>query len=297
MVRLPQKPLDGMKNLIYLAPWLALAGCGNGGYEKVGPGLEMKKLENGTGRGMQNGTDYFYVSAHVMDENDKPYADASFDPHFYYVTQLKEPAYSYDFVQALPGLKMGDSVSIQTLPDSLFLFYYGVQAPAQLAGSPIHLHLKLVNVMTEEEYYAKLERAKEESKNTAFAEFETYLQQHHIATEPIGTGTIKVTTTPGEGADAFYGDVVSIHMVQKLLDGTEIENTHKAGAPYEYEIGGGSGLKGLDEALMKMKKGEKATVYLPYFLAFGEAGQPPRIPPYANLMMELELLEIRKPYN
>jgi FKBP-type peptidyl-prolyl cis-trans isomerase len=46
---------------------------------------------------------------------------------------------------------------------------------------------------------------------------------------------------------------------------------------------------------MKMKKGELAKVYLPYFLAFGETGAPPKVPPYANLIMEIELLDIRKP--
>ena len=285
-----------MSRLMYLVPLALLAGCGNDGYQAVVPGLDMKKLETGTGKGMQNGSEYFYLSAHVKDERDRPFDQTVFDPHFFYITQIKEPAYSYDFTQALPGLRSGDSLSFRMLPDSLFLFYYGIPAPDGLRGKPIHLHVKINGVMSEEDYYAKLERAKEESKTNAFTEFENYLREHHITEAPIGTGAVKVTLTPGSGPEAFYGDIVSIHLVQNLLNGKEIENSRKGGSPFEYEIGGGYGLKGLDEALMKMKKGEKAMVYLPYFLAFGTAGQPPAVPPYANLMMEVELLDIRKPY-
>lgn len=279
----------------YLAVILLLAGCGNG-YEEVVPGLKMKKIEQGQGKGMQNGTDYFYLNAHVYNEKDEPFSSPSFNPNFVYLAQIKEPAYAADFTQSIPGLKKGDSLSFETQADSLFPYYYGAEPPSELKGKNIHLHVKVVNILTEAEYYEKLEQAKEESKTKAYQEFEQFLKDNHITQEPIGRGTIKVTVTPGSGNDAFLGDVVSIHMVQKTLAGAEIENTRKMGAPFEYEIGNGNGLMGLDEALMKMKKGEKAMIYLPYFLAFGESGLPPKVAPYSNIMMEVELLEIRKPY-
>jgi len=285
-----------MKRLTYMAVLLLAAGCGNKGYEDVGPGLKMKKLEAGTERGMQNGTDYFYMRAHVLSENDKAFETPVFDPNFFYLSQLKEPSYSYDFIQALPGLKKGDSLSFESKADSLFLFYYGMEAPADIKGRNIHLHVRILNVMSEDEYLQKRETAKKESKDNAYIEFDKYLREHNITEAPVGRGTVKVTVVPGTGTDAFYGDVVSIHMIQRTFSGIEIENSRAAGGPFEYEIGSEQGLQGLDEALVKMKKGEKAMVYLPYFLAFGESGIPPKIPPYANIMMELELLDIRKPY-
>lgn len=285
-----------MMKLKYLPLLLLIAGCGNGGYEEVGPGLKMKKLEDGKGRGMQNGSDYFYLNAHMMDENDDPFTNVTFKPDFVYLAQIQEPSYSYDFIQALPGLHKADSLSFECMADSLFLYYYGMKAPAEVAGKNIHLHVKVVNIMSEDEYYQKLEQAQETSKNNAYTEFDSYLRKNNITADAIGTGTIKVTMVEGSGQDAYYGDVVSIHMIQKTLSGTEIENSRKAGSPFEYEIGSANGLKGLDEALVKMKKGEKAMVYLPYFLAFGEAGMPPKVAPYSNIMMEVEVLDIRKPY-
>ncbi|MCG9912451.1 MAG: FKBP-type peptidyl-prolyl cis-trans isomerase [Flavobacteriales bacterium] len=265
-------------------------------YENIAPGLGMKKIEQGTGRGMQNGTDYFYLRAHIFDNEDQLIESATFPPSFYFITQIKEPAYSYDFIKGLPGLKIDDSVSFQSKADSLFLYYYGMDVPYELAGQNVHLHVKIHNILTENEYYEKLEAAKSESKLRAVEAFDSYLQKNNITEKPTGTGTVKKTIKPGNGADAFYGDVVSIHLTQWLFDGKEVENSKKTGGPFEYEIGSKYGMKGLDEALMKMKKGEIAMVYLPYFLAFGEEGQPPLIPPYSNLIMEVEILEIKKPY-
>lgn len=282
-----------MKKSIGFVFALALLGCG--GYEEVTPGLSLKKLKEGDGNSMKDSSDFFYLDMYIRNEKDELVESPQFDAHIPYVTQMHPPAYSYDFIQVLPSLKSGDSVSLRFMADSLFIVYYGMEAPSIVYGQHIHLHLKLQEVMSEETYYRKLEQAKEDLKTKAITEFDTYLRQNNITDLPVGTGTIKITQVPGTGPAAFYGDVVSIHMVQKLFDGTEIENSYKSGTPFEYEIGGDYGLKGMDEALVKMRKGEKAVIYLPYFLAFGEAGQAPKVPPYANLIIEMELLEVRKP--
>ncbi len=284
-----------MKSYIVLCCFsILIFSCGKGrGYEELVPGLEMKKWETGSGKIMQSGTDYYYLRAHVMDEKDDLITNSGFTPSFFFITQIKEPAYGYDFTQGLPGLRAGDSVSFRTRTDSLFPFYYGIEAPASLPEF-IHLHVKVLDILSEADYMEKLEKTQAENRIKALSEFEDYLTRNGIKEDPVGTGTIKITQREGTGPDAFYGDWVTIHMIQKLMNGTQVENTRETGA-VDYEIGGPYGMKGMDEALMKMKKGELALVYLPYFLGFGEAGAPPKVPPYTNLIMELEILEIRKP--
>ena len=51
---------------------------------------------------------------------------------------------------------------------------------------------------------------------------------------------------------------------------------------------------GFKEAMLNMKIGDKARVYIPYYLGYGERGNPPVIPGNANLVFDIELVSVKK---
>ena len=96
-----------------------------------------------------------------------------------------------------------------------------------------------------------------------------------------GTGT--ETPQPGQ--------TVSVHYEATFLDGTKFDNSYDNGrGPFNFTYGTGAVILGWDYALATMKRGEKRTLIVPYWLAYGEKGIRGKIEPKATLIFELELL-------
>lgn len=65
-------------------------------------------------------------------------------------------------------------------------------------------------------------------------------------------------------------------------------------APFDMPYNETAGLiAGFREAMLHMKIGDKARVFIPYYLGYGERGNPPVIPPSANLVFDIELVSIK----
>lgn len=84
-----------------------------------------------------------------------------------------------------------------------------------------------------------------------------------------------------------------VHYEGRLLDGTVFDSSYKRGSPFTFRLGLGSVIAGWDEAFLSMTKGEKRTLIVPHWLAYGEKGRPPKIPPNATLIFEVELIDWR----
>lgn len=104
-------------------------------------------------------------------------------------------------------------------------------------------------------------------------------------------GLKKKLVKEGEGWDTpDSGDEVEVHYTGVLLDGTKFDSSRDRGEPFTFTLGQGQVIKGWDEGIKTMKKGENAIFTIPPELAYGESGSPPTIPPNATLQFDVELL-------
>ena len=112
-------------------------------------------------------------------------------------------------------------------------------------------------------------------------------------THTTKSGLQYVVLKKGDGPKPQKGDVVEVHYVGTLEDGTKFDSSIDRGQPLEFPVGVGKVIPGWDEALLMMNVGDKWKLIIPPDLAYGERGYPGVIPPNSTLIFDVELLGIK----
>ncbi len=106
-------------------------------------------------------------------------------------------------------------------------------------------------------------------------------------------GQLKVEVLEkGSGTRVDNEDVVSVHYVGRLEDGTKFDSSIDRGESFSFTLGAGEVISGWDQGVLGMQVGEKRRLTIGPALGYGENGVPGVIPPDSVLIFEVELLEI-----
>ena len=116
-----------------------------------------------------------------------------------------------------------------------------------------------------------------------------------VSGEPTVTpsGLRYIDIEVGSGDSPQTGQTVVVHYTGWLADGTKFDSSVDRGQPFSFTIGTGRVIEGWDEGVATMKVGGKRRLIIPAELGYGAGGYPPVIPANAELIFDVELLEIK----
>ncbi len=106
------------------------------------------------------------------------------------------------------------------------------------------------------------------------------------------TGLRYVILRQGTGEDSPKpGDLVSVIYKGRLLSGAVFGEVLDPANPFRFRLGRGQLIPAWEEAIQRMKRGEKRLIIVPSELGYGTRGDPPRVPRSTALVFEIELLD------
>ena len=110
-----------------------------------------------------------------------------------------------------------------------------------------------------------------------------------------------VEVKTGTGAEAQIGKTVYVNYTGWLFKpfatkqhGKKFDSSLDAGrTPLDFQLGAGRVIKGWEQGILGMKVGGKRTLIIPASLAYGAKGAGGDIPPNADLIFDVELMDVK----
>lgn len=84
-----------------------------------------------------------------------------------------------------------------------------------------------------------------------------------------------------------------VHYTGRLEDGSKFDSSRDRNEPFEFVLGAGQVVRGWDEGLAQMSKGQVCKLICTPEHAYGVQGFPPLIPANATLVFEVELIDFK----
>jgi FKBP-type peptidyl-prolyl cis-trans isomerase FkpA len=207
--------------------------------------------------------------------------------------KIIKPQFNGDIMEAFTYMVEGDSVVMKVHQDSLFR--NGMKPPYAIPGDMVMYQIKMVSVKPKAEYEKEQKEALQKSIAIDAEKIQTYLAEKKImGAQKTESGLYYQVLKPGTGAQAEVGKEVTMNYTGYLLDGTIFDSNEKPEfnhvTPFKFKLGKGSVIKGWDEGVAMMKKGEKRKLIIPSALAYGNQPRP-GLPANSVLVFDVELVD------
>ncbi len=144
-----------------------------------------------------------------------------------------------------------------------------------------------------QEQEAKQQAAAAEAGKAAKAAGEAFLAENgkKDGVVTLTSGLQYQVLKEGNGKKPSATDQVVCHYEGTLIDGTVFDSSYQRNQPATFGLN--QVIAGWTEGVQLMQEGAKYRFFIPYNLAYGERGAGAQIPPFAALVFDVELIEVK----
>ena len=243
--------------LICLSTLVLLTAC-NGkfsGYKRTADGLYYKFYHQNVSAQKPNLTDFVKVEMACY-LNDSLYFDLQGTGHDVYA-QLTESKFPADLQEAYAMMRVGDSASFYIKADSIAIKYY--EQDPEIVGLKaedyFRYEVKLVDVMSQEDFEGNIEHLKEQMKAASEAALADYIEREGIKVTPTESGIYIIPVEKGIGRCPVKGEKVELDFEVLLLNGQSVGSTFGKDEKFSFVLGEGYTIQGWEEIVPKMHLG------------------------------------------
>lgn len=311
-----------MKKFFYLSVFcvLALAAC-TGSFTRTKDGVEYKIISKGEGKTVGYGN---YIQMHIKQLYNNGTKDTvlmdtrDMMPRIQILDSVNTPLTYYTI---LSKMKKGDSLVLKILTDSAFKKNMQEMPPFMKKGKYLYTLVKLVNIFETQDqadsankaervlakpvmYKKQLEEiekdlaSKKQQADKDYKLIQDYLTKNNIKAQKTKWGTYITITSEGTGEKLNTDNIAILNYSGRTLDSGKVFDSNtdpkfQHVEPLEVNLGEFGGIiLGFPDALLQMKKGTKATVYIPSVLAYGTSGKGAEIKPNDILIFDMDVTDV-----
>jgi len=288
-----------MKQLLSLVALVFLLASCHVNYDKTKSGLVYKIFKGKGGESLHSGKFVKLDVEYKLDGKDS-ILNSTYGKIPVFGVVDTSSRYAYSYMELLPRLQVGDSaefvISIDTLKSrNLIPDYNEVFKKGRNIKCRLHI-LKAYN--NEADIKADYDKEIALESEREVKELEALVAKKGIKTQKSKNGVLVEIETPGDAANkGDTGKVVSVLYKGYLVDGkvfdTNLDSSKGHTGAYDVTLGQSPVIQGWQEGLPFFGKGGKGKLYIPAMLGYGMKGMQGAIPPYANLIFDVEITDVK----
>lgn len=294
-----QKNKKEMKRTIVVLLAIGLFAC-NMNYDKTPSGLTYKIFKGNGGEKPKAGEFIKFNMEYRLADRDSV-LQSTFSALPAYNKMDTGSRVQYSFMEIMPQLSVGDSavvsISIDSLKNKGLIQDY---TALLVKGQIINARIKLLQIFKDEkamlaDYDSSVAKMKEgETKS-----LENYIAKNNLRGIKTKNGAYVVINNPGDQTNkADSGKLASVmyrgylQTNGRIFD-TNMDTTKGHTDPYEFVVGSRNTMQGFSECLPYFGKGGSGKLLIPAMLAYGPQQQGADIPPFSNLVFDIQLIDVK----